>query len=163
MVITVIPIFLIYPFMQKYFAKCCMDLSFGVPGPHSISLSAYAAASSRVLFFLLAPDSRQYSRFSCIQLSISSYMIFDLLLIPSISEPRQEGRTSPWNFAPLKHALFHCFFIWAIYLYKGRELLHPRRGFFLRKWGENEKKRSQILKNSESDFAFCFFFGWIRG
>ena len=105
MVITVIPIFLIYPFMQKYFAKCCMDISFGVPGPHSISLSAYAAASSRVLFFLLAPDSRQYSGFSCIQLSISSYMIFDLLLIPSISEPRQEGRTSPWNFAPLKHAL----------------------------------------------------------
>ena len=25
------------------------------------------------------------------------------------------------------------------------------------------KKRSQILKNSESDSAFCFFFGWIRG
>ena len=25
------------------------------------------------------------------------------------------------------------------------------------------KKRSQILKNSESDSTFCFFFGWIRG
>ena len=102
----------------------------------------------------------------------------------------KKGRTSPWNFAPLKHALFadaaaaeypsipldgetlsprdklrrhrkDFFFpafgllsIWAIYLYKGRELLHPRRGLFLRKWGQNEKKRSQILKNSESDFAF---------
>ena len=47
--------------------------------------------------------------------------------------------------------------------HKGWEILHPRRGFFSEKWSENEKKRSQILKNSESDSTFLLLFRLDQG